>query len=62
MLGAADLPLAHAGEFHWYLVPLYLLPLVILFYVPVKQAVANRRKARDRPGQRNAVEPVEDSE
>jgi threonine/homoserine/homoserine lactone efflux protein len=46
MIAAASfLPLAHAA--HWYFLPLYLAPVLLVLYGAVRTARNERRKARD---------------
>jgi hypothetical protein len=44
------LPLAHLG--HWYFIPLYVAPVVIILFSAIRTTLKERRKARDshRPG------------
>ncbi len=38
------LPLAHLG--HWYFIPLYVAPAVLVFFAAIRSTVKERRRAR----------------
>jgi hypothetical protein len=45
---AAFLPLAHAA--HWYFLPVYVAPVLVVLFGAVKTSRGERRKAREKTG------------
>ena len=38
------LPLAHAGEIHWYFIPILAVPVLLILYYVLQAARAKRRR------------------